>query len=78
MPALVPMITYSKKAGSIFAPLRNRNGNEIEATAASLLEAIEWLRANPLQRGNEKLLGRMLNDPYLRHFRTAPGYVAVS
>ncbi len=28
--------------------------------------------------GKEKLLERMLNDPDLRHFRTAPGYVTVS
>ena len=31
--------------------------------------------ADPLAKGNEKLLNRLLNDPDLRHFRTAPGRV---
>jgi hypothetical protein len=31
--------------------------------------------ADPLARGNEALLRRLLNDPDLRHFRTAPGRV---
>jgi hypothetical protein len=31
--------------------------------------------ADPFARGNEKLLRRLLNDPDLRHFRTAPGRV---
>src|SRR5690606_20002967 len=31
--------------------------------------------ADPLARGNEALLRRLLNEPELRHFRTAPGTV---
>lgn len=31
--------------------------------------------ADPMAKGNEQLLHRMLNDPDLRHFRTAPGSV---
>lgn len=31
--------------------------------------------ADPLAKGNEQLLLRLLNDPDLRHFRTAPGWV---
>jgi hypothetical protein len=31
--------------------------------------------ADPFARGNEELLRRLLNDPDLRHFRTAPGRV---
>lgn len=31
--------------------------------------------ADPFARGNEALLKRLLNDPDLRHFRTAPGRV---
>lgn len=36
----------------------------------------EWIRrygADPLARGNEALLRRLLNDPDWRHLRTAPG-----
>jgi len=29
--------------------------------------------ANPLKKGNEKLLERMINDPDLRGFRASPG-----
>jgi hypothetical protein len=31
--------------------------------------------ADPFAAGNEELLRRLLNDPDLRHFRTAPGRV---
>lgn len=31
--------------------------------------------ADPFRRGNEDLLRRLLNDPDLRHFRTAPGRI---
>lgn len=31
--------------------------------------------ADPFLKGNEVLLKRLLNDPDLRHFRTAPGRV---
>lgn len=31
--------------------------------------------ADPLAKGNEQLLHRMINDPDLRHFRTAPGRI---
>jgi hypothetical protein len=31
--------------------------------------------ADPFARGNEALLKRLLNDPDLRHFRTAPGRI---
>lgn len=31
--------------------------------------------ADPFASGNEELLLRLLNDPDLRHFRTAPGRV---
>jgi hypothetical protein len=31
--------------------------------------------ADPFAKGNEELLRRLLNDPDLRHFRTAPGRV---
>jgi hypothetical protein len=31
--------------------------------------------ADPFARGNEALLRRVLNDPELRHFRTAPGRI---
>lgn len=31
--------------------------------------------ADPLARGNEALLRRLLNEPELRHFRTAPGTI---
>jgi hypothetical protein len=31
--------------------------------------------ADPLARGNEALLRRLLNDPDLRHLRTAPGRI---
>jgi hypothetical protein len=31
--------------------------------------------ADPFVAGNEELLKRLLNDPDLRHFRTAPGWV---
>ncbi|MBX6367953.1 MAG: hypothetical protein IRZ04_08225 [Rhodospirillales bacterium] len=31
--------------------------------------------ADPLARGNEALLRRLLNEPELRHFRTAPGSI---
>jgi len=36
----------------------------------------EWIRrygVDPLARGNEALLRRLLNDPDWRHLRTAPG-----
>ena len=31
--------------------------------------------ADPFAKGNEALLRRVLNDPELHHFRTAPGWV---
>jgi len=31
--------------------------------------------ADPFKKGNEDLLHRLLNDPDLRHFRTAPGRI---
>ncbi|HZS83828.1 MAG TPA: hypothetical protein VFA50_13215 [Stellaceae bacterium] len=31
--------------------------------------------ADPFEKGNEELLRRLLNDPDLRHFRTAPGQI---
>jgi hypothetical protein len=31
--------------------------------------------ADPFASGNEELLRRLLNDPDLRHFRTAPGRI---
>ncbi|MBV9521600.1 MAG: hypothetical protein JO010_02330 [Alphaproteobacteria bacterium] len=31
--------------------------------------------ADPFLKGNEELLRRLLNDPDLRHFRTAPGRI---
>ena len=31
--------------------------------------------ADPFAKGNEELLKRLLNDPDLRHFRTAPGRI---
>jgi hypothetical protein len=31
--------------------------------------------ADPLKKGNEALLNRLLNDPDLRFFRTAPGWI---
>jgi hypothetical protein len=31
--------------------------------------------ADPFAKGNEELLRRLLNDPDLRHFRTAPGRI---
>jgi hypothetical protein len=31
--------------------------------------------ADPFAKGNEDLLKRLLNDPELRHFRTAPGRI---
>lgn len=37
-----------------------------------------WKRqwgADPLAPGNDELLRRLLNDPDLRHFRTAPGRI---
>lgn len=32
--------------------------------------------ADPLKKGNEELLERLLNDPDLRYFRTAPGWIS--
>lgn len=41
-----------------------------------VIEVVKRLHgADPLARGNEDLLRRLLNDPDLRHFRTSPGRV---
>jgi pantothenate kinase len=37
----------------------------------------EMYGANPFEKGNEKLLERIVNDPELRGFRTLPGYVRI-
>jgi hypothetical protein len=73
---LGPLIERNKRL--LAAEDRGWSGSREWRRVASLPPiAIEiWKRrwgADPLRRGNEALLKRLLEDPELRHFRTAPG-----
>jgi hypothetical protein len=63
-----------RKSGDGYSPSRDLR------RVASIPVAVqfEWLRrygADPLAKGNEALLRRLLNDPEWAHLRTAPGRV---